>query len=235
MEIVTNTNISSEEKMVHAIELVNSDYSYLRASEMTGIPPSTIRYRLLHENVIQGHLFTEREEEEIILEIQKKQKGDPMTKLDVIEHANKIIKESHPSQNISVSDWWFRKFKAKHKNLTIKKSIPRSSERVLAENKHICKEFIEDLKQLIQREGITPDRIHNIDESPFFWDLSLKKIITDKNIKKHFQEMKNGDHITILSCITASGRSMKPLIIFKGKSVQVMNNNNFYVTSSING
>ena len=65
MERVENINISSQKKMVHA-KLINSGYSYLQASEMTGIPPSTIRYRLLHENVVQVHLFTEREEEEII-------------------------------------------------------------------------------------------------------------------------------------------------------------------------
>ena len=55
-------------------------------------------------------------------------------------------------------------------------------------------------------------------------------MVTDKTMK-HFQESKDGDYITILSCITAS---MKPLIIFKGQSVKIINNNKFYITASDN-
>ena len=59
-------------------------------------------------------------------------------------------------------------------------------------------------------------------------------MVVDQN-SKHFQKVKEGDHVSILCCITASGRDMKPLIIFKGKSFKALDSNDFYVTASENG
>ena len=150
----------------------------------------------MHDNVVHGNLLTQKQEEEIFKTIKKRQKGKPMTKANMIQFANKIFKEAHLLHNAVLGECWFKNFRGKYHSLSIRKAIPRTVQRVTAEDKAVCKIFIENLEKLVDTELIHPDRIHNIDETPFFWDLVLKKMVVDQN-SKHFQKVKEGDHVSI--------------------------------------
>jgi hypothetical protein len=41
--------------------------------------------------------------------------------------------------------------------------------------------FFELLKKTIEEKKILPENIYNMDESPFFWNMTLKKVFIVKN------------------------------------------------------
>ena len=110
--------------------------------------------------------------------LEEKQKGSPLTKAQFINLINQYLKASFPNKNIEVADGWWRSFKQKYSDkLCIRKPMSKSIERIVAEDETVLKNFITNLQELIKTNNITEERIHNIDESPFFWDLTNKKVI----------------------------------------------------------
>jgi hypothetical protein len=78
---------------------------------------------------------------------------------------------------MEISNAWFEKFKRKYKSrLCIKKPISRSEERIAAEDPSSILNFLDTLDEYYKKEKFTPDRIWNMDESPFFYNLNLKKV-----------------------------------------------------------
>ena len=53
--------------------------------------------------------------------------------------------------------------------------------------------------------------------------------------RAYYQKVKEGEHLIIVSCITASGKYMTPVLIFSGQSVSVISTYGFSITASPNG
>ena len=53
--------------------------------------------------------------------------------------------------------------------------------------------------------------------------------------RAYYQKVKEGEHLIIVSCITASGKYMIPVLIFTGQSVSVIGTYGFSITASPNG
>ena len=69
----------------------NEDPKYQQLSEEFGVPTSTIRSRVVNGILVQGSLFTETEEKQIIKHIQLKQNGNPLTKKDLLDLVNTYL------------------------------------------------------------------------------------------------------------------------------------------------
>ena len=52
----------------------------------------------------------------------------------------------------------------------------KSQERIDAENYSHLKEFYLLLEGIYKKYSFSPARIFNVDESPFFWNLGIKKV-----------------------------------------------------------
>ena len=73
---------------------------------------------------------------------------------------------------------------------------------------NIIRKFIfEVVEKTITENKLTPKQIHNIDESPFYWDMTQKRVLAIKD-REIYQTTSNKKHLTIVSCITASGDAM---------------------------
>ena len=53
--------------------------------------------------------------------------------------------------------------------------------------------------------------------------------------RAYYQKVKEGEHLTIVSCITASGKYMTPVLIFTDQFVSVIGTYGFSITASPNG
>ena len=62
------------------------------------------------------------------------------------------------------------------KDTRIRKFVARTEQRINAENEQNLRKFFDEMKQLIEKEKFGADQIHNVDESPFLYDLTLKKV-----------------------------------------------------------
>lgn len=76
---------------------------------------------------------------------------------------------------MEVKETWYRYYKSKYK-LTFRKPLSRPTERVKAEDRDSLKEFYDMVKKSYDELKIEPQNIYNMDESPFFWNLTVKKV-----------------------------------------------------------
>lgn len=123
--------------------------------------------------------------------------------------------------NFKVNHWWFRDFKDRNPELVFRKAISMEKERVQAATRENIEGFYHQLVRIIQENDLQPDQIHNVDES--FLDLSVTgKVLVCKG-DPYYQELKagKGEHVTLVSTISANGRAMPHILIMKGQSIPV--------------
>ena len=94
---ISNKKKYSEEEIRSAAQKAqqrmenNEDPKYQQLSEEFGVPASTISSRVVNGILVQGSLFTETEEKQIIKHIQLKQNGNPLTKKDLLDLVNTYL------------------------------------------------------------------------------------------------------------------------------------------------
>ena len=107
--------------------------------------------------------------------IQEQQQLSPLTISQIIELINEYVHLYFPERNLIIGKAWFRSFRARYPGqLVIRKSIARSQERIESQEESTLKQFIHNLEDLLKNKD--PSLIHNVDESPFFWNLTLLKV-----------------------------------------------------------
>ena len=74
-----------------------------------------------------------------------------------------------------MKETWFKYFLKKYK-LSFRKPLSRPTERVTAQDEISLKDFYIMLKEKYVELKIEPQNIWNMDESPFFWNLTSKKV-----------------------------------------------------------
>ena len=70
-----------------------------------------------------------------------------------------------------------------------------------------------------------------MDESAINCDLSCSKVLVVKN-SPQFETIKKTKHVTLVSCITASGTAMRNMLIFTGQSIPENLNLQQYIVSA---
>jgi hypothetical protein len=97
-KLITKKKISySEESLRTAVEKVQSNIlndrcaDYNQISKEFKIPASTIRSRVKNGKIVQGHYFTEKEEELLVNFIKQRQTGDPVNKPELIDLVNQYL------------------------------------------------------------------------------------------------------------------------------------------------
>jgi len=103
--------------------------------------------------------------------------------------------------------------------LCLRKSKYRESERIEAATQENLEGFYNKIVELIREHQLDPSRIHNVDES-FLDPTTTGRILILKG-SSYYEESKvrRGEHMTLVSCITASGKAMRHTIIVQGKGI----------------
>ena len=80
------------------------------------------------------------------------------------------------NRSIQLSNSWFKKFKKRHPDIKLRKPQKRSFERANAISESTFQAFFLKLKTLLDSKKFDADSIWNVDESPFFIDMTLSKV-----------------------------------------------------------
>lgn len=119
-------------------------------------------------------------------------------------------------------DWW-RSFKSRHPELSIKKPEACSLARATAFNEYNVKKFFENLKTVIKRQSCFEDgtRIYNLDETATSTVQRPQKVIGIKgqNLLK-VTSAERGVLVTTCCIVNALGQALPPAMVFPRKKFQ---------------
>ena len=102
--------------------------------------------------------------------------------------------------------------------------------------------WFDSLQALKRRIGVLPSNTWNIDETGIALSVcSNQRVIgSSHTTQTYIQTPENREWVSIIECISASGKKITPVVIFKGQSLQTSwftpdRTPNFYYTTSENG
>ena len=108
-------------------------------------------------------------------------------------------------------------------DLEIRSATPMEDSRYFCDEKRI-KFYFDKLESLTRTNSIPSRFVYNLDEegNDDYVDATEEKVIVRKGVKGtiYYPVERKQNHATLLGCITASGKALKPLVIAKRKSVE---------------
>ena len=90
-------------------------------------------------------------------------------------------------------------------------------------NYSIVKSYFDSLSEAIRKERYPPSAIFNVDETGFSLGSTRRSIVLlNKKYKKRGKKQAGRrEWITAIECISASGVTLPPTLIFKGKNLNL--------------
>ena len=120
-----------------------------------------------------------------------------------------INKEKGPSNK-----WWCG-FIKRNPTLSLRRADKLDRGRARMANQTVMNQHFDLLNQVFTKLGLK-DKVMNCDESRISLDPKKEKVIASKGTKHVYsQQLGTRDHITIHCCISASGESLPPMIIYQ--------------------
>ena len=123
-----------------------------------------------------------------------------------------VFGEKGPSQK------WWRGFRQRHKNLTLRKPDKLDRRRNNTAKRSVVRKHFECLKEALKEADLLdkPEHIFNVDESGIEMNKRTGKVVVERCTKKHHQEsVGDREHITANVCCSATGYTLPPMLIFQ--------------------
>ena len=124
----------------------------------------------------------------------------------------------------SIGELWVNRFIRRHPELISKYTRRYDYQRARCEDPELIKNWLDCVKETIQKYGILEQDIYNMDESGFQMGVtSTAKVICGSETRNsHAKSIQPGNRewITIIIAINAAGSVLPPQIIFAGKKHQ---------------
>lgn len=145
----------------------------------------------------------------------------PLSVSDIKVFASSIAKRSsnpHCFLECGPTEKWWRGFKKRHPELTVRKPDKLDRRRNAMAKKSIVASHFDKLEALLEENGLSKKSSHifNVDESGMEMDAAEGKVVVDRTSKNAYQETGGArEHITTNVCCSASGQILPPMIIFK--------------------
>ena len=117
---------------------------------------------------------------------------------------------------------WTRSFLSRHPDLKKKFVVGLDKERSLAQNPEIITNWFQLFYDVVKEYNIDSNDIYNMDEKGILIGVIKKvKVLISKHEKKNYM-IHDGSYeqVTLIECISLSGKVINPQIIFKGKQQQ---------------
>ncbi|XP_060555543.1 uncharacterized protein LOC132716309 [Ruditapes philippinarum] len=223
----------SDDAMSRALIDVNSKTLSLRAAaKKYGVPKSSLSDRYtgkVQEGSKWGRktIFTYQEERNLIEHAMKRADlGIGFTKSNFLRFVGNYAKETKvPFNTADASEKWWRGFKSRHADFSLRAPEATSSGRHAAMTRErICKYFAA-LKGVLEENKFEkyPERIWNMDETGLSLSHKPAKVIAKKGARAVQSKVSlNRELVTIIACGNAKGQCIPPHVILPGKSERVM-------------
>ena len=223
----------TEEDVTNALNaLVNGEYkSIRRATLVFQIPESTLRYRLQKpksrkESHVSQQTLTPIEESTLENWIYRAAKlGAPITlklvKILASEIQSKRISKDDENEISHISDRWVDRFRTRHPRIKTCFSRTIDTARSTALDFSTIKSYFDNLGEVLREHKYPPSAIYNVDETGFSIGSSRKSVVLLDQFDKRREKKQPGrqEWITSLECISASGVTLPPCLIFKGENL----------------
>jgi hypothetical protein len=222
----------SDESTKAAVPHVQYEGASLReASRLYNVPLETLRRRvngLVAVDCRPGPRTVLSEEEEIKLAkylIQMSEMGYGLTREGVMGLAYSIVqktKRPHPFQNGSAGRAWFEGFMRRNPNLTIRSPQPLSYCSAASGNKDTIADFFGKLGSLYGKLNLLSKamQVFNCDETGVTIVFKPNKVIAELGKRNVYavSAAERGKTHTVLSCVSAAGFIVPPMIIYPRKT-----------------
>ena len=207
--------------------VVNDGISVRQSSTEYNVPKSTLHDRITGRVAFGSHsgptrYLSEAEEKELVVFLLGcASLGYPRSCKEIIGLVQKVMFEK--GQKVKVTTGWWNSFRKRHPNLTLRNPEPLAHARAVCCSDDVINRYFDLFEQTLEDNGIAdkPCQLFNCDESGFPLNPSPPKVIVAKG-EKHPYCITTGDksQITVLSCCSAGGYVMPPLVVFDRKSLK---------------
>ena len=136
--------------------------------------------------------------------------------------AEKVKLHDHPFKDGLAGHGWYEGFQSGHPNLTVRSPQPISYCRAVSANPEIIADFFAKLGAVCGHLNLftKPMQIFNIDETAVTVVHKAGKVITE--VSRHhvysLTSAEKGRTHTVLSCVSASGNTLPPMMIYPRKT-----------------
>lgn len=221
----------SNESMKAATESVlNEGRSIREAARLYNVPFETLRRRVngsVEEGCRPGPSTVLTDDEEDQLErylIQMSEMGFGLSREAVMHLAYTIVEKSqrkHPFKDETAGRAWFDGFRRRHPNLTIRQPQPLSYCRALCSNRQTVSDFFGKLGAIYGMLNLIakPMCVLNADETNVTIVHKPGKVIAELGQRNVYAVTsgERGKTHTVLSCVSASGYTLPPMIVYPRK------------------
>jgi hypothetical protein len=223
----------TEEDVTNALNaLVNGKIKSVRKAALVfQIPYTTLQNR--HRNQtssIKGHVSQQRltpiEESTLENWIYRAAKlGAPITLQLVKILASEIQSErsvrSDKNESSPISDRWVDRFRTRHPRIKTCFSRTIDTARSTALDFSTIKSYFDNLEEVLREHKYPPSAIYNVDETGFSIGSSRKSVVLLDQLNQRREKKQPGrqEWITCLECVSASGVTLPPCLIFKGQNL----------------
>ena len=198
-----------------------------RAAESYDVPKSTLHDRLSGRVLAGGcsgppkYLTDEEEEQLEDFLIGSASVGYARSRQQVMQLVGEVV--SHKGLASNVTHGWWEGFRKRHPKLTLRTAAPMSYARAMASDPETIGNYFDLLEHTLVENDLLdkPAQIFNMDETGMPLDPSPPRVVARRG-QKHPSAVGSGDksQITVLSCCSAAGYAIPPLVIFDRKSLK---------------
>ena len=216
----------SDHQMSRAILAVQKGMSIRNAAASYNIPKSTLGDRM-SERVVPGstsgppaYLTSEEEEQLVKFLTGCASVGYARSKKEVMALVSRVIEGK--GKHVEISNGWWESFKKRNPKLILRLASPLSYARAIASDRDTLDCYYNLLEKTLLENGLSenPCNIFNCDETGMPLDSTGLRIVVEIGVKNPVH-INSGckSQITVLACVSASGYSLPPFVIFNRKSL----------------
>ena len=212
--------------MIKAITAVENGTSIRHASELYGVPKST-----LHDRVVgrvqhgtrpgpSSYLSEEEEEELVGFLIGCANIGYPHTVAQILGIVQQVINLKGITKR--VSQGWWQKFAQRHKEVSLHSAVPLSMIHAKAMDVDSIIRYFDVLEHALKDNNLynKPSFIFNCDETGMLLNSKSFEVVAKRGAKNVNAISGNTKgQITVLACTSASGVALPPMVIFDRKTL----------------
>ncbi|KAK5995541.1 MFS-type transporter clz9 [Cladobotryum mycophilum] len=215
----------TENDIKYAIQAVLDGSSLREACLKWGVPRTTLSDRIkgsATKAVAMEHLQRLSKEQEIHLRewvLGQASLGLPPTHKRLKEFATRIIEASGDQRPLGKR--WLTGFLARNPEVKTIRGKQMDSVRINGATTKIIKDFFY-LLELPLIKGIPPENRYNMDETGILEGQGTNGLVLGSSSVRQTIKKQPGTRCwtTIIECISATGRALSPLVVFKGQTVQ---------------